>query len=242
LLENKSEKASEQKNKTAKTSLITQLVFVLLFVIIVATIANQIKLSMDANKVIISQAYIELPDRKSLPIVSLEQAGKGKISTEMLKGKWHMLLFGYTFCPDVCPVELTVLHQMMAILRTQISSEQLPQIVFISIDPERDSPEIIADYVKYFDPDFIGLTGNKKELQILTMPLGITWMKQKNALKNNNNIPVNKNKTNENYLISHTTTIILVNPKMKVAGLFPAPHSAQEMAKIYRQVIEKEAL
>jgi protein SCO1/2 len=220
-------------NQTSKNSLFTKLLFIMLLVAVGATVVQQMRQSPGSSTPINNKTFIELPDRKPLPVVTLTQAGKGEVTTEMMKGRWHLLFFGYTFCPDVCPVELSVLHQMMDILREQIASEQLPQTVFISIDPERDTPEMTAEYVEYFDPEFIGLTGTKTDLQILTMPFGITWMKQRNSISDK--------KTDENnYLVSHTTTIILVNPDMKVAGLFPAPHSAGEMAEMYQKIIHKE--
>ncbi len=221
----------------------TQIIFVLLFIAVMLTIIRQIIPSDNSHSSIDPKTYIALPDRKPLPVVILKQAGKGAISTESMKGKWHLLVFGYTFCPDVCPLELTALHQMMDILRTELSPEQLPQIVFISIDPQRDTPEIAAQFAAYFDKGFIGLTGDQSDLKTLTIPYGITWMKQQatdsTTVSDNDSVkkqPYNNNK----YLISHTTTIILVNPEVKVTGLFPAPHLAREMARIYQQVIQKE--
>ena len=220
-------------NQTSKNSLFIKFLFIMLLVAVGTTVVQQMRQSPGSGTPINNQTFIELPDRKPLPLVTLTQAGIGEVTTEMMKGRWHLLFFGYTFCPDVCPVELSVLHQMMDILREQIASEQLPQTVFISIDPERDTPEMTAEYVEYFDPEFIGLTGTNADLQILTMPFGISWMKERNS--------VSDKKTDEkNYLISHTRTIILVNPDMKVAGLFPAPHSAREMAEMYQKIIHKE--
>ena len=145
--------------------------------------------------------------------------------------KWHLLFFGYTFCPDVCPVELTVLHEMTDILRHQIPQAQLPQTVFVSIDPERDTPEKITEYVTYFDTDFIGVTGKQTDLKILTMPLGISWIKEQSI------DPAKKD--DPNYLLSHSTTIILLDPDMRVAGLFLAPHSAEKMAQMYQKIVQR---
>ena len=86
-----------------------------------ATVVHQMRQSSDSNAPINNKIFIEFPDRKPLPIVTLEQAGKGEVSTEMMEGRWHMLFFGYTFCPDVCPVELSALHQMTDILRELFS-------------------------------------------------------------------------------------------------------------------------
>ena len=221
------------KNKKIKNPLLTGILFLILVLIVVTTGFKQLSPSIDLNKPISQKTYIALPDRKPLPIVTLEQAEKGEISTKTWQGKWHMLLFGYTFCPDVCPVELSALHKMMEQLRQRLPAKQLPQIVFVSVDPERDSPERMANYVKHFDADFIGMTGKDVDLKMLAMPFGIAWMKER-AIKSTTKI------TDKHYLVSHSTTIVLVNPEAKVTGLFPAPHSANEMAIAYEKIIQKE--
>ena len=224
---------SESKKKTSKCSLFTKVIFIVLLLAIVITVVNQLSQLIDKNKSINRKTFIELPDRKALPSVTLEQAGKGQVSTESLKGKWHLLFFGYTFCPDVCPVELSTLRKMMDLLREDIPAKQLPQVVFISVDPERESPEKIKEYVTHFDPEFIGMTGEETDLRILSMPFGISWMKEKNTH------PMAK-ADDKNYLLSHSTTLVLLNPEAKISGLFPAPHSAHEMAKVYEAVVQKE--
>ena len=204
--------------------------FILLLAVLLTAVSQLLPFS-GFNKPISAKTYIALPDRKPLPVVILEQAGKGQVSTATFKGKWHMLLFGYTFCPDVCPVELSTLHHMMDNLRPRLPAEQLPQIVFVSVDPERDTADRLAQYVKHFDADFIGMTGKNTDLTQLGMPFGIAWMKQLNP---------NSPATDKNYLVSHATTIILSNPDAKVTGLFPAKHVANEMADAYQTIIQKE--
>ncbi|MCK5916891.1 MAG: SCO family protein [Cocleimonas sp.] len=234
MVNQKPETENNSGANSVKNTPVKKVLFLVLLLAVVLTAVNQLIPSSDLNKPINPKTYIELPDRKALPVVTLEQAGKGKVSTATLKGKWHMLLFGYTFCPDVCPVELSTLHKMMGDLRKQLPAEQLPKIVFVSVDPERDSAEMLEKYVKHFDADFIGLTGKQTDLTRLAMPFGISWMKQLNT------DTIGK-KNNKNYLLSHATTIILVNPDTKVAGLFPAPHTANEMAVAYQKIIQKEA-
>ncbi|MCK5901931.1 MAG: SCO family protein [Cocleimonas sp.] len=221
------------KKKPAKNSRVTKILFLMLVLALLITIFKQLKPPTDFNKPISQKTYIGLPDRKPLPAVTLEQAGKGKISTETFQGKWHMLLFGYTFCPDVCPVELSILHKMMDQLRKRLPAEQLPQIVFISVDPERDSPEGIEKYVKHFDSDFIGVTGEDIDLKVLTLPFGISWMKERSTNPE-------ANTADKHYLVSHSTTIVLVNPETNVTGFFPAPHSEHEMTIAYEKIIKKE--
>jgi protein SCO1 len=86
------------------------------------------------------------------------------------KGKIVLLFFGYTSCPDVCPTTLAELNQVMAKLGDK--TEQV-QVVFVSVDPERDTPEKIQEYVAHFNEDFIGLSGNPDELQIIWDNYGV---------------------------------------------------------------------
>lgn len=216
-----------------RNTLPTKIIFIVLLLIVLLTLASQIRQSDNSKQAINPNTYIELPDRKPLPEVALEQAGKGVVSTTALTGQWHMLLFGYTFCPDVCPVELSNLHQMMEALRKELPPEELPQVVFVSIDPDRDTPERIEAYVKHFDADFIGMTGKKTDLQALTMPLGISWKKEPTT-------DATGKTAKENYWVTHSTAIILSNPDARVTGLFSPPHSAKDMAKAYQIAIQTE--
>jgi protein SCO1 len=86
------------------------------------------------------------------------------------KGKIVLLFFGYTSCPDVCPTTLAELNQVMGKLGDK--TEQV-QVVFISVDPERDTPEKIQDYVAHFNQNFIGLTGAPKDLQVIWDDYGV---------------------------------------------------------------------
>lgn len=223
-------RVDEQKPRNTFT---TKIIFIVLLLIVLLTLASQIKQSNNADHAINPKTYIELPDRKPLPQVPLEQAVKGETSTSAFTGKWHMLLFGYTFCPDVCPVELGKLHQMMEALRKELPPEELPQVVFISVDPDRDTPQRMEEYVKHFDSDFIGMTGKTTDLQALTMPLGISWKKEQTT-------DATGKTANENYLVTHSTAIILSNPDARVTGLFSPPHSAKDMAKAYQIAIQTE--
>ncbi|CAA6809299.1 MAG: Cytochrome oxidase biogenesis protein Sco1/SenC/PrrC, putative copper metallochaperone [uncultured Thiotrichaceae bacterium] len=231
---NKTQKSHSGTNAhKPKNTLTTKIIFIVLLLIALLTLASQIIPSDNADQAVNPNTYIELPDRKPLPHVTLEQAVKGEISTTALTDKWHMFLFGYTFCPDVCPVELSNLHQMMDALRKELPPEALPQVVFVSIDPDRDTPERMEAYVKHFDADFIGMTGKKTDLQALTMPLGISWKKEQT-------IDATGKVDKENYLVTHSTAIILSNPKAQVTGLFTPPHSAKDMAKAYQIAIQTE--
>lgn len=223
----------ENIEKSNEAPRFTKALFTILFLATSLTIGIQVfQFLTKTDKPIDPHLYFAMPDQKPLPVVTLEMAGKGNISTQDFKGKWHLLYFGYTFCPDVCPVELTALHDMYAQLETKIVKEKLPQVVFISIDPKRDSPKRAMEYAHYFDPNFIGITGKPEQLTELGDPLGIAWFKEKNT-----NILAEA--SDKNYLISHSTTILMVNPEGKVVGFFPAPHDSSKMAEAYSQLINQ---
>ena len=224
---------NNQTKDKMKNTLLTKLIFIVLLVLIVMTIVFKKQTSMTLKEAASKNTYIEFPDRKQLPLVMLDQANTDGFSSSKIKGKWHILYFGYTFCPDICPVELTVLHKMREILRKEITEPNLPQIIFISIDPERDTPDQVKKYVSAFDKNFIGLTGENKTLQTLASPFGIAWTKDA--------IPTTSDSNKDTfYTMSHSTTLLLINPDSKVTGMFPAPHTAKDMALIYKTIITKE--
>ena len=87
------------------------------------------------------------------------------VSEKDFFGKYMIVYFGYTYCPDVCPMDL----QIMADALRYLSPEQLQDInpVFVSVDPDRDTVEIMAEYVKFFHPDMIGLTGTPEQVDVI---------------------------------------------------------------------------
>ncbi len=120
------------------------------------------------------------------------------LNLSVLAGDWHLLLFGYTHCPDICPNSLAELRRLSSLL-----GEQAPQVIFISIDPARDTVQSLADYVTYFDPDFVGATGEQAQLQSIADSLGIRFKVTGPA---------------QQPQIAHSLTISLVGPKGKLQG------------------------
>ena len=102
--------------------------------------------------------------------IELTKSNGEKFRLSDQKGKIVLLFFGYTSCPDVCPTTLAELNQVMGELGDK--TEQV-QVVFVSVDPERDTPEKIQEYVEHFNPNFIGLSGNPDELQVIWDDYGV---------------------------------------------------------------------
>ncbi|MEK1910304.1 MAG: SCO family protein, partial [Pseudomonas chlororaphis] len=105
---------------------------------------------------LIDAGIILLPQSRNLPDVKMtDQEGQPVVLNE-LKGKWSLLFFGYTFCPDICPTTLAQLRQ----IKSELPKEAVDnlQVVLVSVDPNRDTPQQLKQYLGYFDKDFKGLT------------------------------------------------------------------------------------
>ncbi|MFK5971090.1 MAG: SCO family protein [Candidatus Marithrix sp.] len=163
------------------------------------------------------------PEPKPLQGFSLIDQNKNAFKLENFKGKWTLLFFGYTFCPDVCPTTLTVLQEFYTNLQPQVLANT--QVVFVSVDPERDTPEKLAEYVAYFSKDFIGVTGEVTEINKLALQTGAGYIKGPTL-----------NADDSNYQISHTSTIFLINPKMQLHAGFSQPHISEVIFEQYNLI------
>jgi protein SCO1/2 len=101
-------------------------------------------------------------------------SNQGLVSLSTFRGKLVVLYFGYTACPDVCPTSLANLRQAMGLLNSQQAGQV--QVIFISVDWKRDTPEKLASYARAFHPSFIGLTGSQAEIDSVTRDFGIFYL------------------------------------------------------------------
>ena len=132
---------------------------------------------------------------------------------EQLKGQWSLLFFGFTFCPDICPTTLSVMNKAVSELEIK------PQVVLVSVDPERDDPKTMARYVRAFNPEFRGFTGEFDEIVNLATQVNVAFGK----------VPGNEPGT---YLVDHSASIVVVDPEGRYAGFIKAPHSAGNLRSI----------
>jgi len=141
-----------------------------------------------------------------LPEFSFHKAGKVAFTNESLKGKWSLLFIGYTYCPDVCPTTLADLNYVYPSLTND--QDTTTQVVFISVDPNRDKAEQLADYVNYFNENFIGVTSTHEQLWPFVTELGLIYS------------VVEEGETNEYYLVDHSASIVLINPEGQFHATF----------------------
>lgn len=148
-----------------------------------------------------------LPSPRPIPEFSLQGADGQAFTRERFEGKWSVIFVGFTRCPDICPNTMGLLKTVHARLAEK---GQSLQVVLLSVDPERDTPEALKQYVTYFDPSFLGATGPTSELDKLGAAMGFVYMKSPGA-------------TPDAYNVDHSSALILVNPQAQVAGYFTPP-------------------
>lgn len=177
----------------------------------------------DQNNLQLASASV-LPQAKNLNHFQLLFSDHRPFTNDDLTGHWSMLFFGFTNCPDLCPTTLTTLNETYKIWQAD-KLATLPQIIFISVDPERDTPPKINEYLKSFNTNFLGATGTKDQLDKLTQQLSVLYMK------------VQKGKTDEDYTIDHSGTILVIDPKGNWYALFNTPHDAKNIAKDFETIV-----
>ena len=127
---------------------------------------------------------------------------------QRLQGKWTFLFFGYTHCPDICPLALASLADLFTRLKTVPDALQKAQGVFVSVDPGRDNVELLNQYISYFNANFIAVTGHQVEIFNLTRQLGADYF-----------IHPEEDEAG-NYLVGHTADIFLLNPNGELQTRF----------------------
>jgi protein SCO1/2 len=157
--------------------------------------------------------------------------------SDIAKDKWSVLYFGYASCPDVCPTDLATLNQTLGMMN---HADKL-QVIFVSVDPKRDVGNLDA-FTKRFNTGFIGLSAEENVLASMTKALGVYHevekTKQRSLTDDHSQHKDMKMKMNNNYLINHTASYLLLNPNLELTGLLTNPHRAPKMAKALDLIIE----
>ncbi len=217
---------SENKQKSSNFRLILLAVFVGVISAVagitvwrIATIQQQ-HLPSDASLMV-------LPEPKVIADFALVDGQGQPFSLDNLRGHWSLLFFGFTNCPDVCPSALYDLSLVSEELEaSKVAKSADVQVVFVSVDPERDTPDKLAQYVSYFDPEFVGVTGSDKQLAPMTMQMGIAYRVEEHEAGA------------ERYDVYHSASVLLTDPRGRLHGVFPAPHNAEKMAAELAQIID----
>ena len=151
-----------------------------------------------------------LPAGNELPEFALVDHMGSSVDRSVFEGQWDVVFFGFTHCPDVCPLTLGLLRQAANQLAAA-GEDEVPRIVLVSVDPERDTPDALAEYIGYFGDGNLGITGELAEVTRLTDALGIFFAKA--ALEDGG------------YTVDHSTVVLVIDPEGRFRALFSSPHS-----------------
>ncbi len=148
------------------------------------------------------------------------ESAEGPVSLHDFLGKVVLIYFGYTSCPDVCPTNLSQLA--MAMKQLSPAERHKVQVIFISVDPERDAPKKLAEYVAYFDRDFLGLTGTPEQVARVAGAYGATYRKV-------------EYEGNLGYLVDHSSFTSLTDPQGRLREVLPHAAPVKKIAAAIRR-------
>jgi protein SCO1 len=154
------------------------------------------------------------PQPHTVPEFHLTQGGGQPLSLADWRGHWSVVYFGYSNCPDVCPTTLATFKQTWKDLGQRNLAAHV-RFDFISVDPERDTPEHLRQYVAFFSPDFIAATGSDQELTLLTRALGLIYSRTTAA--------------NGNIEVDHSGSAVIIDPQGRLIGMFRPPFQARAL-------------
>ena len=206
---------------TRRNIRLTVLGLVILIAIIVAGFVNKISQPriMTGTEMQINGAYMfETP--RALPEFELLDHHGEAFNKDSLKGQWSLIFFGFTYCPDICPTTMAQLAQLVEKLEGLPEAEDT-RVIMVTVDPARDDPEQLARYVPYFNPDFLGVTGEFMDIHRFATALNTPFRK----------VP---GQDPENYQVDHSANVILINPYGDYHGFFKAPLDLAKLKVTYR--------
>jgi protein SCO1 len=172
------------------------------------------------------QGTILSPARK-IAVPALVKDNGEMLRIDDLSGQWHLLFFGYTHCPDICPTTMGVLAQAKKTAKT--NDQEFPGVVFISVDPERDKVETLGQYVRYFDKDFIGVTGDPALVKALALQMSVVYLK----------MPAADGSADDDYLVDHSSALLLLDPQGRLKAFLNPPHDPSTILHDVQTVISQ---
>lgn len=147
---------------------------------------------------------------------------KGEVATqEDLKGRWTFGFVGYTFCPDICPATMATLRRTS---REFPSDLPKPEFLFVTADPERDTPDRLKDYLDFFGEDFHAVTGDLDGLREMARSMSAVFVHREDG--------------NGNLLVDHSGHLTLINPDGRLVALIQPPHEPEKLITVFREIYQ----
>jgi protein SCO1 len=160
-----------------------------------------------------SAAQIAVPPKGSSVHFALT-GPDGRVATEQsFRGKWLVIYFGYTSCPDICPTTMMELAQALQALGPRAAKVQA---LFISVDPQHDKPDLLAEYLKSFDPNFVGLTGTSAQISAAAKSFNVFYERH--------------DADDGNYTYDHSSYLYLVDPGGELAEALGSDRGGEQIS------------
>ena len=158
--------------------------------------------------------------------LALIDSDERPFTAKNLIDRWTFIVFGFTSCPDVCPSTLAVLTEFREVLTREFADAKDVNIILVTVDPERDTPAILKQYVQHFDTHFLGLSGTDANIRNLANQLGASY-------------EITKRDASEGYTVSHSASLYLIDPQARHYATYVAPLEAALIAqrlKVFKQL------
>lgn len=181
---------------------------------------------LSTNELLVNGLFM-FEEPKKISDFSFYSANGVEFTKDDLQGKWTLMYFGFTRCPDECPTTMYQIKKLINVLREKDFPLDDKQWVLVSIDPERDTPEDIDKYAKGFDVNFIGVSNIRPMLLSLATQLSV------------NNVMPSEDSMDHSHLDNHVNNIILLNPNGDFAGVFRPPFDISRLSLTYQSVTVK---
>jgi protein SCO1/2 len=210
------EQISARQSRGIKLTLIVILLFILVIVGGFVYRIQQPRVMTPAEMKVNGLYLFETP--RSFGELNLVDHHGEPFTRDRFTGRWSLVFFGFTYCPDICPTTMAFLDRLVGELEgTEVEETQ---VVMVSVDPARDTVAQLATYVPYFNPDFIGVTGEFLDIHRFATALNTPFRK----------VPGQ----DENYLVDHSANVVLINPRGHYHGFFKAPLDLAKVKLTYR--------
>lgn len=212
-------------------SLVLIVVAIVFFITMIGVVyVNKKDAHVETTSAALAQVKIDgtiLPAPRFIADFSMAATNATTFTKKNLIGHWSLMFFGFTNCAFVCPVTLAELNKMTIQLKKDLTPSQLPQVIMVSVDPDRDNLPRFSSFLGQFNKSFIGLRGSIQQLNALAAQMNVTYSK---ILSSDGN-PTH-------YTITHSAEVMLLDPKGNLRAFFSYPHQGSQMAQDYEHIIK----
>jgi protein SCO1 len=190
------------------------LVGIVIFAAVIGVASYQLGVKNQSKPLVTKVATVLDPPRLMAESQLIKHDGT-VFNNAVMQDKLTLMFFGFTYCPDICPTTMQSL--VNSINKIEQAGIMNAQVVFVSVDPERDTPERLKEYLSHFDQDFIGVTGQLNDIEEYTRSIGVVFA---------------HNSPDETgyYAVDHSAVILIINENAEMRGLFSAPHNWEDIA------------